>query len=372
MSYKSATTTSGEQGWLLFLTIALLVVSIACNLAFYTSFAVTWFAWLIYLSVGALFDAVKITVIKLGVKFKNVTQYTNVVLAAGAWIILTAISLVAAYGFFSLQNQRFESKQLKQSALYQQAVSNAEKADAQVSDFSRYASIDVDSLKQQHSVLQSELSQAQAKLNACPKNWFTKCIRPAEANIKSINDRLSPILSKIEGHDQYQSAVLHQSNMQKAFENMDSGKAITAAIHPVFSNMDSLAEGTTAADLKSFFLLITSIVLELLGSIVYYLKTQLALNDDTVPYTVEVRSPTPLQNPVAIASTVSDTVPYRELEADILSDKITNLSFGSLRVWLKGLNVTKNVDSIIKSLRDFCIGEGLAVQDSTGKLLITK
>ncbi|EDN66164.1 secreted protein [Beggiatoa sp. PS] len=299
-------------------------------------------------------------------------QYANASLAAGAWIILTAISLVAAYGFFSLQNQRFESKQLKQSALYLQAVSNVEKADAQVSDFSRYASVDVDALKQSHSDLQNVLSQAKSKLNACPKNWFTKCIRPAEANIKSINDRLSPIVLKIEGHDQYQSAVLHQSNMQTAFENMDSGKAITASVHPVFSNMDNLAEGTSANDLKAFFLLITSIVLELLGSIVYYLKTQLTLNDDTVPHTVNIRSSTPLPKPVAIASTVSNnTVPYIKLEADIVSGKVTNLSFNSLRVWLKEHNVTGAVDNVIKSLRSYCVTEGLAVQDATGKLLIT-
>ena len=127
---------------LTFLMFGLAIAGIACNVQFYSSVS-DGIGSFFYGTIGFLFDVSKLTLVILMVYFYYQNQINHALASFAGWIVLSVISLVAAYGFFGVLNQEYEQKQLAQSNIYALNQKNVETANSKVDNLSQYANPDV-------------------------------------------------------------------------------------------------------------------------------------------------------------------------------------------------------------------------------------
>lgn len=260
-----------QKLFITFLARGLIIMSVICNVLFYKDFGVAYGIF------GMLLDLSKIAVIIAFVIFSGDIQ-RNIVEVTGcliAWVILTIISLGAAYGFLAQINENFEQKRLKSSRIYeshQQAVATAQQ---RVDSLSQYASLDT-SLSGTIATLKGNVSTWEAKKSACPARWFTKCINPAQAKIDHFTEQLRVAQAKLDGYQSYQSALENKDTAMRAFAALDVSS--TDAIHALFRDLGA-AIGVAPIVVKSSFIILTAIMTELLGSFFMFLMNRFTPNE---------------------------------------------------------------------------------------------
>ena len=373
--------------YLSFIAAGLVIMGILCNVIFYSEFG-QGFSSLVYAVIGLLLDLTKIAIIGLFVIFvadfeKNIIEVT---ICAVVWFILSLLSFGAAYGFLSQVNEKYEADRLKQSNIYAQHENAVKMAQNQLDGLAQYASVNPQSLEAQRSALQASLAQWEEKKANCPKNWYTKCINPARAKINDIQAKLLPIGAQLDGHAAYQAAVQHKQIAVEAFSKLDGSAAVQ--YHPLFVNVGDLTNSEPRS-VKSIFILLTSFVVELLASVLFFLKAQLvslsyvytqpSFSPRTVNADADLQPAQPVQPPVqsmqsgqsmavqsssAVAdqsvSTVSpppNTAVYQQIVADIRSGKLRSGSFRTLKARYK-LNQNE-----IAAIRNQLVADGLAVMN---------
>lgn len=376
-NFPAAAVSKWRLRYLSFIATGLVVMGILCNVIFYSEFG-QGFSSVVYALIGLLLDLTKIAIIGLFVMFiadfeKNIIEVT---ICAAVWFVLSLLSFGAAYGFLSQVNERYEAARLKESNIYAQHENAVKVAQEKLDSLAQYASVNPQSLEAQRSTLQTSLAQQKARRARCPHDWYKNCINPTQAKIDGIQAKLLPLITQLDGHAAYQSAVQHKQAAIEAFSKLDGSKAVK--YHPLFVNVGGLTNSEPRS-IKSVFILLTSFVVELLASVLFFLKARLVslayvyTQPCTQPYTVNtdvglqpVQSAQPqqiqqvaVQNPAAVPALnpQNHTAVYQQIVADIRAKNLTSGSFRTLKAKYK-LNQNE-----IAAIRNQLVADGLAVMN---------
>jgi hypothetical protein len=358
-------------------------IGILCNLVFYSDFG-NGFSSLVYAIIGLLFDLSKVASIVLFVYFVRVFErnLTATTICAMVRFVLSLLSLAAAYGFFSQLNETYEAMRLKDSAIYAQHKQAVDNAQAKLDSLAQYAHVDTAAITAQiasyqgandsffNSVAKNSLGQSTGRtvgqLTAqCTKdNWYTRhyCGKRLDNHAQ-----IQQLQAQLQGYQQYQSALAHHKKAQNAFHELAIVGAANQA-HPLFVNVGRLTNNS-ASDVKGFFILLTSLVVELLGSVLMFMLSKVVLgplSTLTPPInTTAFVPPTSIQTR-SIPTRFTDNTTQALLEQvtnDIATGELTSLSFRTLqRKYQIG-------QSAAQFIRQAMIREGLAQMDEASHQL---
>jgi hypothetical protein len=381
---------------LTFLMFGLAVAGIACNVQFYSSVS-DGIGSFFYGTIGLLFDVSKLTLIVLAVYFYYRNSINHALASMAGWVVLSGISLVAAYGFFGVLNAEYEQKQLAQSNVYAMSKQSVETANAKVESLSQYADADYVRLaeiekkkletqrnKILHGPIQNSLGTTVGSLDkmtsgCTANNWYS---RKYCGQLTEIDNKISELDERINGYGLYISAVKHRDSAMANLTGLNPA-SVEQAHHPVFIMLATVM-ATTAHDVKAWFLLLTSFVLEALASLLFYLRASLSHSEGTVSVqngtisakfyqekktdTLKTQSP-PSDALSAKPGTISvknDVLSvFERVKGEILKGNLDTPSYKKLRGF--GLK-----DSQIKQVREMLVDSKVCVKDVTGKLVAVR
>jgi hypothetical protein len=352
-------------------------VGILCNMIFYSGFGNRLSA-VVYATLGLLFDLAKVASIVSFVYFVRdfEQQMTETTICAIMWFVLSLLSLAAAYGFFSQLNEAYEAMRLKDSAIYAQHKQAVDNAQAKLDKLAQYADVDTAAITAQiasyqgandalfNTIAKNSLGQSTGRTVGqitaqCSKdNWYTRqyCGKRVDnqAQIQQLHARLH-------GYQRYQSALAHHQTAQNAFNDLAIVGATNQA-HSLFVNIGRLSNNN-ASDVKGFFILLTSLVVELLVSGLMYVRSKLLLKQllKASVNTTAFIPPTEIQTrSLPTKLTANTTHPLVEqVTNDIATGELTSLSFRTLqRKYQIGA-------STAQFIRQAMLKEGLAQMDET-------
>jgi hypothetical protein len=361
-------------------------VGLLCNVIFYSGFG-NGFSAVVYAFVGLLFDLGKVMSIVSFVYFvRDFEQHlTETTICAIMWLVLSVLSLAAAYGFFSQINEKYEAMRLKDSAIYAQHQQAVDTAQAKLDNLAQYANVDTAAITAQiasfqggndalfNTVAKNSLGQStgrtvgQMTAQCTKNNWYTRQYCGKRADNQA---QIQQLQARLHGYERYQSALAHHQTAQKAFNEL----AITGAAnqaHSLFVNIGRLTNNK-ASSVKEFYILLTSLVVELLSSGLMFVRSKALLASlPTLNPSVNatpVITKTPIETP-PVPTKLTDNTTHPLLERvtkDIATGELTSLSFRSLqRKYQIG-------SSTAQSIRQAMLREGLALMDeNTHQLRLT-
>lgn len=275
--------------WLHFLAVVLLFIGVACNIVFYTSFATSFFSGAVYTLLGAVFDLIKISLVVLFSFFIFNYMVRYAIIAGIIWVVLSIISLLAAFGFISNINYDLEKQQIKQSNIYQSANNQLETANNNINELAIYADANqVASAKQSINSLNTELSNylnssalnsngvkagtVASKIGDCSGSSYD--IRAYCPKYQELQAALLDQEKIINGNNQYLAAIEHRNSIQQSLESLDAvNSEITVA--PVFYGLATLISTTNvqavAIKIKYLVLVLLAITTEFVSSLLFFL-----------------------------------------------------------------------------------------------------
>jgi hypothetical protein len=359
-------------------------IGIICNMTFYSEFG-NGFSGLIYASIGLLFDLAKVMCIVIFVYFvqdfeRNLFETT---ICGIMWFVLSVLSLAAAYGFLSQLNEKYEAMRLKESTIYAQHQLAVESAQAKLDELAQYANINTTALTAQiasyqsanerffNTIAKNSLGQSTGRTVGeitaqCTKdNWYTRQYCGKRVNN---NAQIQQLQARLHGYQQYQSALAHHRTAQKAFNELAIVGTANQA-HPLFVNIGQLSN-SKASGVKGFFILLTSLVIELLGSVLMFMRSKALF--EPLPTLNTPINRTPAMPPTEIEThpippkMTTDNRTHLLLEQvtnDVVTGELTSLSFRTLqRQYRIG-------SSTAQLIRQALIREGLAQMDDSSHQL---
>lgn len=238
--------------------------------------------------IGIGLDISKVLCLTLGVFLiaQGLTStITAGIISLAFWLVLSAISLAAGWGFSLVVAQNYESQALMNSAQLQSAKATVENAQAKLDSASQYAGADITALTTRQQALENSLTALENTLDKCPANYFTNCITPTKAKIASVKSELTPLLAKINGYQSYQAAITHKETVTKQLAGISiSSVNAESYMHPLFIGLAQIfnSDANTA---KYRLLLVTFTAIELLGTLFFAIgamfsgKREFTLND---------------------------------------------------------------------------------------------
>jgi len=253
--------------------IALCALSIMLNFQLYSSLTgssnLEKFS---YQYIGVAFDLAKITCLLLAVYFWFRAPGAKAILVGSFcfifYVVLSAISLSAGWGFGLNATKHGEDERLAGSYTMRAFEGQIEEGKAKASKFAAYSKIDSAALNMKRDQLTLEMDTLKHKLSRCPRNWMTKCINPANAEIKAVRQQLVDISANLHGQAAYQAGLSEQNTAAMQIGNLDGSQMGTAVFHPLFIAMGDLFL-VTPRQAKQTLLLVSFVVLELLGSLFF-------------------------------------------------------------------------------------------------------
>lgn len=383
------------KGSLIFLSLVLGGMGLFCNAYFYGSFGGANDFSGSYAIIGLAFDLAKFALVPVGVFFFMRAQNLEASLAGGAWTILTLISLVAAFGFLSLKNSEYEATALTQSTAFESAKSQVESANAKVESLSKFANSNAnDNALQTKAELEAQLNSlwsapaqnslghkigmsVQAKLGSCPgRSWYHKTYCP---QITILEQKIAQAEGKSGGYEQYLAALAFRDNALKQLTNLNVD--MTGSYHPVFENVSTLLS-IHPNEAKVVFIATSAFVLELLASLLIFLRSRLSffpkkrvfegdaqsVNDDVLNVANTLESPTNSDGVQSVKHGVQNVTSglknlFEQVKTDVQNGTLDNPSFKRLRTNY-GLK-----DPQIKEIREMLLNAKTCVRDATGKLI---
>jgi hypothetical protein len=204
------------------------------------------------------------------------------------WFALAVMSLLASIGFLSQINEQYEAARLKDSAIYAQHQQAVENAQAKLEELADYAQLDnqaiaaqIASLRQQNQTLfqtpaKNSAGQSagrtvgQMTANCTKTNWYFNryC-----GNVTDNNALRQQLQARLTGHQRYQSALEHYENAEQAFNELTATETANQA-HPLFINIGLLINSIRTRS-KAIYILFTSLILELLASMLMFVRHKL-------------------------------------------------------------------------------------------------
>jgi hypothetical protein len=260
--------------WLIsFISSGLIFVGLLTNIAFYSIFGEGVIA-IFYGFVGFLLDVSKITVVLLFsvFAFNLHSNYKEVIVCVVLWVLLSSFSYLAGYGVMLNSMESYEGKRLKGSMVYKQHVQQVEELGNQIVKYARYSAIDMLGIRSKMDTLEATLGSLSVKLNACPDRWFKNCINPLKAQIEPVKAQLKLLDSEVQGAKILIGLKQEKKLAESALANL--GPQSVQEHHPLFVMIAKMRD-TTPYLVKGHLTLILSLVLELLGTTLLYLKNRL-------------------------------------------------------------------------------------------------
>ena len=382
----SATLNNGINKWIFRFISAVaygfLAIGLLCNLIFYSTFG-SGGSSIVYATIGLLLDFAKIAFIGLfAYVIRDVDRY--LFLAAACilfWLVLSVLSLLASYGFLSQINEQYEAARLKDSAIYAQHQTAVENAQAKLDSLTDYAQLDTAAITSQiashrqanqtllntsaNNSLGQDTGRTVGQITAgCTKdNWYRNQYCGKLTNNKASIQQLQ---AKLDGHQRYQAALAHYQTAQQAFSGLTLTGAANQA-HPLFINIGQLTNNHPSS-VKGIYILLTSLVVELLASILMYARYKLTV--EPLPSTYQVNE-IPNQSAITLPTGTLLTIPaannksarylpdelLQRVKNDIATGKLTCLSFRTLQ------RTYQISHSTAKLIRQALIREGIAEMD---------
>jgi hypothetical protein len=360
-----------------------LAVSLLCNLIFYSAFGIGG-STLLYAIIGLLFDLAKVIFIALFASLlRDVDRYYPYIVGCVIiWFALAVLSLLASIGFLSQINEQYEAARLKDSAIYRQREQAVENAQAKLEELADYAQLDNQAIAAQIASLRQENQtrfQTPAKNSAgqrtgrtvgqmtadCTKtNWYFNryC-----GNVTDNKASLQRLQARLDSHQRYQSALEHYDNAEQAFNELTATETANKA-HPLFINL-GLLTNSTPATVKGIYILFTSLILELLASILMFVRHKLGQLSISAGYQVNelcnsaLNAPKPMPLPMttehwSTTGWLSDPL-LQQVKNDIAAGKLTRLSFRHLQRTYQISHNTAN------RIRQALLRERIAQMDAT-------
>jgi hypothetical protein len=203
------------------------------------------------------------------------------------WLVLSLISWAAGWGFTLFVTQKYESEAFQKNMQVQAVQAGIEDARLKVEQLSQYAnSTGTMEAKSKWDDLQNQLDAlwaaparnslgqrtgqtVQSKLGGtCPgTTWYHRQYCP---KIQAIESKMAEYKTLVDKHSAYLAAVEHKNSMIKELGEMDLSTITPESyMHPLFIGMGALL--TTSPQLVKYrLLLITSAMIELLGSLFFF------------------------------------------------------------------------------------------------------
>jgi hypothetical protein len=352
-------------------------VGILCNMIFYSGFG-NGLSAVVYAFIGILFDLAKVVSIVVFVYFVRdfESHITETTICAITWFVLSVLSLAAAYGFFSELNETYEAMRLKDSAIYAQHKQAVDNAQAKLDNLAQYAHVDTAAIKAQiassqgateaffNTIAKNSLGQSTGRTVGeitaqCTKeNWYTR----QYCGKRLLNQaQIQQLQARLDGYQRYQSALAHHQTAQNAFNELAIVGAANQA-HPLFVNIGRLTNNN-ASDVKGFFILLTSLVVELLVSVLMFVRSKLLFGPrlkasvNTTPF----MPPTEIEAHSIPTQFTDNTTPplVEQVTNDIATGELTSLSFRTLQ---RKYQIGSSTAQII---RQAMLREELAQMDET-------
>ncbi len=239
--------------------------------------------------IGIGLDVSKVICLVLGA-FLLTQRATALIVAGffsiGFYLVLSLISWAASWGFTLVVTQQYENQAFQKNAQVQAAQASIDDAVAKVERFSQYAN------SASVTEAQSTLSELQTRLDAlwhsparnsrghrtgqtvqsqlggsCPgSSWYHRQYCP---QIQALESEMSESKKSVDNHAAYLAALEYKNTMMKDFANLDLAVINpNSYMHPLFIGMGTIF-GTTPQLVKYRLLLLTSAMIELLGSLFF-------------------------------------------------------------------------------------------------------
>ena len=153
---------NGLRSMLIAMGLFFILLGIFLNFQLYTSLASDSTLYKVsYGLIGVGLDISKVLCLTLGV-FLISLKFTGGIIAGivslAFWLVLSAISLSAGWGFSLVVSQDYESKALMGSSQLQSAKASIESAQAKLDSASQYASVDINAVIAKTESLQVQIN----------------------------------------------------------------------------------------------------------------------------------------------------------------------------------------------------------------------
>jgi hypothetical protein len=174
------------------------------------------------------------------------------------WIFAIGFAIASHIGFMA-SAQLHSQQNSEQSQLNKQ---RAAEIDAKIQANASVLAIDTGKLKSDLLRKQSELDTAKTALASCPKTYVTVCIRPNQAKVANIQKEVDAIESQL-------SEVAKVEGLQSLRNNLTASNSTNSLdsmpVHILFQMLGHYF-GVKPVEVMSWFLLISAVFLEFLGS----------------------------------------------------------------------------------------------------------
>lgn len=152
-------------------------------------------------------------------------------------------------------------------------------ADTKLDQLAQYQGLSVPELQRKVDNLNQKINDAQAALTACPSGYFSKCINPKQAEIKTLENALALATQDLSNANKYQHALTQKEQSLSMASNPES---LESSYHPLFKVQSKLFE-TTPNDMESKYLGFSSLIATTLTSILFLMASVLKQRFAIVP-----------------------------------------------------------------------------------------
>ena len=241
-----------------------IVIGMACNAIFYWDFASGMVSGIIYVALGLGFDGFKVLLLPMAFIFFVVLQRPFIALfCVFAWACLTAISLIAAYGFFTTVQDSAERQNLIESAHYQMLNQTLQNSREDSERYAPYATIDI-------ALLESQVQQLQADIRGHQNHPYFNEQNPVNKQrlqqaIDAIQAELEPLLVQLRGAKAYQAAAQSREQALAELSLLNTQQVSDEVINPMFTAMGKQFD-MEGEEVKRAVLTFTAFATELLGT----------------------------------------------------------------------------------------------------------
>ena len=267
------------------LTLGLFLVGISlyCSFLLYTSFSPNLSDKAAWGGMGLGLDAFKNVALLAAFALWGLGLFAARVLAlvvTAAYGLLTVLSFSAFFGFMAGVQHRLEQTNLHAGTRYRSLQASLEQATRQVASLSRYAdAAQVEQAQQRLREHQARLTEVRrgmaryAHADCSPKHdrrGQPYTTRAAEwcAELRAAETEAAPWRATVQGHRDYQAALVHRRHVLDELSTLDSGEVAVAdgQLHPMFADLGKLF-AKAPEETKVGFMFVSSASAEVLGSL---------------------------------------------------------------------------------------------------------
>lgn len=277
------TNTSTLRRMIAIIGLFLIAISLYCSFLLYTSFSTQLSDKAAWGGMGLVLDLFKNIALLAALALWSLQMFTAralSVVVALAYLVLTALSFMAFFGFMASVQNKLETAAVLQSTQYQSLKTSVENAARKVEDLSRYADSSV--IEEARAKLQAIEAREKSVLSGMSAYAHSDCTpktdhkgRPYKtlaarwcSQLQAVQAEAAPWQAAIAKHQHYQSAVAHHEKMLADLAALNSGEVAVgnSHLHPMFVDLGKLLRAAPD-EMKVAFMFISSATAEVLGTL---------------------------------------------------------------------------------------------------------